>query len=80
MYSRFARGRGNGAGFGFRGFAPPYPYIGRGRGGLPRCGYFTPQGLEAGAQVSDLNNRASIVKDQLAQIEARIEELKKASN
>jgi len=34
------RGFGGGAGFGFRGASPPWPYIGRGRGGLPRCGYF----------------------------------------
>jgi hypothetical protein len=27
-------------GFGFRGSSPPWPYIGRGRGGLPRCGYY----------------------------------------
>jgi hypothetical protein len=27
-------------GFGFRGSSPPWPYVGRGRGGLPRCGYF----------------------------------------
>jgi len=27
-------------GFGFRGDSPPWPYVGRGRGGLPRCGYF----------------------------------------
>ncbi|MBC8273644.1 MAG: DUF5320 domain-containing protein [Chloroflexi bacterium] len=27
----------NGFGFGFRGSSPPWPYIGRGRGGLPRC-------------------------------------------
>ena len=33
-------GRGGGWGFGFRGSSPPWPYIGRGRGGLPRCGYF----------------------------------------
>ncbi|MGQ9546380.1 MAG: DUF5320 domain-containing protein [Dehalococcoidia bacterium] len=33
----FARG---GWGFGFRGSSPPWPYIGLGRGGLPRCGYF----------------------------------------
>ena len=33
-------GRGGGMGFGFRGSSPPWPYIGRGRGGLPRCGYF----------------------------------------
>ena len=30
---------GFGRGFGFRGAAPPYPYVGRGRGGFPRCWY-----------------------------------------
>ncbi|MGB2826777.1 MAG: DUF5320 domain-containing protein [Dehalococcoidales bacterium] len=36
------RGPGSrgGMGFGFRGSSPPWPYVGRGRGGLPRCGYF----------------------------------------
>ena len=34
------RGYGGGMGFGFRGASPPWPYVGRGRGGLPRCGYF----------------------------------------
>jgi hypothetical protein len=36
------RGSGSrgGMGFGFRGSSPPWPYVGRGRGGLPRCGYF----------------------------------------
>ena len=29
-------GRGFGRGFGFRGYSPPWPYVGRGRGGLPR--------------------------------------------
>jgi hypothetical protein len=41
----FGRGRGGGGGgggwgFGFRGSCPPWPYVGLGRGGLPRCGYF----------------------------------------
>jgi len=34
------RGGGGGMGFGFRGSSPPWPYVGRGRGGLPRCGYY----------------------------------------
>jgi len=34
-------------GFGFRGSSPPWPYVGIGRGGLPRCGYFL--GAAAGA-------------------------------
>ncbi|HEY97008.1 MAG TPA: DUF5320 domain-containing protein [Dehalococcoidia bacterium] len=36
----YGRGSGGGMGFGFRGSSPPWPYVGRGRGGLPRCGYF----------------------------------------
>jgi len=30
---------GYGMGYGFRGASPPWPYVGRGRGGLPRCWY-----------------------------------------
>lgn len=53
MVFGFNRGRGmgrgagygtglgmGGGGFGFRGGSPPWPYVGIGRGGLPRCGYF----------------------------------------
>jgi len=44
MFYGFSRGRGGrvggGMGFGFRGNSPPWPYVGRGRGGLPRCGYY----------------------------------------
>ena len=36
----YGRGSRGGMGFGFRGASPPWPYVGRGRGGLPRCGYF----------------------------------------
>ena len=36
----FGRGFRGGMGFGFRGASPPWPYVGIGRGGLPRCGYF----------------------------------------
>jgi hypothetical protein len=36
----YGRSFGGGMGFGFRGASPPWPYVGRGRGGLPRCGYF----------------------------------------
>ena len=31
---------GRGMRFGFRGSSPPWPFVGRGRGGLPRCGYY----------------------------------------
>ena len=42
MYGRNFSGRGQreGMGFGFRGSSPPWPYVGLGRGGLPRCGYY----------------------------------------
>lgn len=39
-FRRGGRGWGMGMGFGFRGSSPPWPYVGLGRGGLPRCGYF----------------------------------------
>ena len=39
MLHGFGSGRGSGTGFGFRGGSPPWPYVGRGRGGLPRCAY-----------------------------------------
>jgi len=41
MSNGYGRGfKGGGWGFGFRGSSPPWPYVGLGRGGLPRCGYF----------------------------------------
>jgi len=42
MLNGYGRGRGSGRGMGlgFRGNSPPWPYVGRGRGGLPRCGYY----------------------------------------
>jgi hypothetical protein len=43
MGNGYGRGYGRGGrgwGFGFRGSSPPWPYVGLGRGGLPRCGYF----------------------------------------
>lgn len=92
-----------GWGFGFRGSSPPWPYVGRGRGGLPRCSYFFGQ---TGAPVASdyaplyerargmpyapatfspqmtskqdldfLRSEAEAVKEQLEQIEARINQL-----
>jgi hypothetical protein len=41
MYGRNFTGPGQrgGMGLGFRGSSPPWPYVGTGRGGLPRCSY-----------------------------------------
>lgn len=72
-------------GFGFRGASPPWPYVGRGRGGLPRCGYylsgpgaapttpFTPPTGEA--ELDSLKSQAEALKGQLEQIEARMRQL-----
>jgi hypothetical protein len=44
MFYGFGQGRGGRvgghAGLGFRGSSPPWPYVGRGRGGMPRCSYY----------------------------------------
>jgi len=74
---------GGGMGFGFRGSSPPWPYVGRGRGGLPRCGYFLSgtAGVPAASQTSReqeiamLQDQQRAMKDNLEQIEVRIKEL-----
>ena len=91
------RGSGGGMGFGFRGSSPPWPYVGRGRGGLPRCGYYlsgagAPPAFQPGIpaspsyqrytpdmtreqELSYLKNQAEAVKEQLEEIESRINQL-----
>jgi len=91
MYGRnitTGRGRSGGAGSGFRGSSPPYPYVGRGRGGLPRCQYpgatFSYGGTSLPAsparmtreQELDLLKKQSVeIGKELESIEARIREL-----
>ena len=89
----FGRGLGGrgGAGFGFRGSSPPWPYVGRGRGGLPRCRY---PGLSGAAvpyaapapywpapsreeELGVLKDQADVMKRELEDIERRIRELEK---
>ena len=90
MFSGFGFGRaGGGAGFGFRGGSPPWPYVGRGRRGLPRCLYpgafmappywpasmpFAPR-MTQEQELDFLKSQAEVIKAQLEQIEARIREL-----
>jgi len=85
-----------GWGFGFRGSSPPWPYVGRGRGGLPRCWYpdlwaypqaaypaYGPWAMPyyQGAphtpeqEIDFLKGEAQAVKDELQEIERRIQEL-----
>lgn len=85
MFYGFGRGSGSrgGMGFGFRGSSPPWPYVGRGKGGLPRCGYFLggTVGVPPATQMSQeqelvfLNDQAQTIKQQLDQIETRIREV-----
>ena len=83
-------GSGGGAGFGFRGSSPPWPYTGRGRGGLPRCAYpslrgmtipYNPvpyQSIPSGEEeLGFLQSQAEATKRQLQDIERRIKELEK---
>ena len=92
MLNWFGRGFGRrgGMGFGFRGSSPPWPYVGRGRGGLPRCGYFlagpgraggAPQyvGMGRDEELEVLRDEAKATREWLEQMEARIKELGKES-
>ncbi|MGD9393829.1 MAG: rRNA methyltransferase [Dehalococcoidia bacterium] len=71
------RSGGGGMGFAFRGASPPWPYVGRGRGGLPRCGYYlrgsAPQAADN--ELESLKSQAAELKGQLEQIEARMRQL-----
>ena len=70
-------------GFGFRGASPAWPYVGRGRGGLPRCRY---PGLIGGIdapnmsreqEIDMLESQAQTMREQLERVEARINQLGK---
>jgi hypothetical protein len=91
MYGRNFAGCGQrggmGMGFGFRGSSPPWPYVGRGRGGLPRCSYYL--GNRANTAFADsvttkdqeidfLKNQAQDLQKGLAAVEARLRDLETA--
>ena len=81
---------GYGRGFGFRGTSPPWPYVGRGRGGRLRFRY---PGLWGAApyiapvtywsapaskeRVGFLKGQVDVMKSQLEDIECRIRKLEK---
>jgi len=86
----FRRGQGGrgGAGLGFRGSSPPYPYIGRGKGGLPRCQYpgatssfrdtlfpAYPAQVTREQELNLLKKQAGDIKETLDKIESRIRDL-----
>jgi NAD-dependent dihydropyrimidine dehydrogenase PreA subunit len=81
------RGIGFGRGFGFRGFSPPYPYVGRGQGGLPRCWYpgvawgapyyaWAPApGTAPYATPSSREQELGYLKEEASYIKARLDEI-----
>lgn len=90
MFGNNYRGRGQrgGVGLGFRGNSPPYPYVGRGRGGLPRCSYpgFTVYNRDLSSpnyqppisseqEIDLLKKQAGDIKKTLDGIESRIRDL-----
>jgi len=95
MVYGFGRGSGRrgGAGFGFRGTSPSWPYVGRGRSGLPRCWYpgvamaspyppvssvYTPQMTQEG-ESGWLKSQADAIKAELNRIETRILDLESSN-
>jgi hypothetical protein len=86
MIYGFGRGQGNrgGTGLAFRGNSPPWPYAGRGRGGLPRCQYsvlaktaLTPPQttLTHEEELGLLKSQAEDTKRHLEDLERRIQEM-----
>ncbi|MFC2007029.1 4Fe-4S binding protein [Chloroflexota bacterium] len=95
MVYGFGRGSGRrgGAGFGFRGTSPSWPYVGRGRGGLPRCWYpgvitaspytpvspaYAPQ-MPQEQEIDRLKGQAEAIKAELNQVEARIQDMESSN-
>ncbi len=84
MFDRNLAGRGQrgGKGMGFRGSSPPWPYVGWGRGGLPRCSYHpgsradtSDQGITREQEISLLKSQAENIKDELNAVESRMRDL-----
>jgi hypothetical protein len=84
--NQIERGQRGGAGLGFRGSSPPYPYIGRGRGGLPRCAYpgsranlsfpaFNTPVMSREQEISLLKTQAETIRKELEAVESRIHDL-----
>ena len=76
------RGQRGGMGMGFRGNSSPWPNIGRGRGGMPRCGCYQAnapqQSFNSGDEITALRNQARNLKNKLGMIESRIQDMEKA--
>ena len=79
----------HGYGFGFRGASCPWPYVGRGRGGLPRCWYpgvvttppygasslHYPPRMTRKQELDFLREEANTLREQLGELESTMKEL-----
>lgn len=84
MFGRNLTGQNQrgGMGLGFKGSSSPWPYVGRGRGGLPRCSYYsgsqvstTAQGITREQEINLLKTQAENMKKDLEMVESRIRDL-----
>lgn len=69
-----------GRGLGFRGASPPSPYVGLGRGGLPRCWHdlgapFVPYPVSREEEKAALRSQAQMLRQWLEEIEQRVKDL-----
>ena len=71
---------GFGKGFGVRGWEPPWPFVGRGRGGLPRCWSYsmTPFAcypMNPEQELAALRSQAETLRRWTEEVEQRIKDL-----
>jgi len=71
---------GFGRGFGFRGWSPPWPFVGWGRGGLPRCwsyigASFPYYPMSPEQEQAMLRSQAETLRRWTEEIELRIKDL-----
>ena len=76
MYG-LGRGRNSnrGSGLGFRGVSPEWPYVGIGRGGLPRCQCPATTSISREQELDFLKKQSETIKSELSHVESRISDL-----
>lgn len=60
---------GYGCGFRFKGATPPWPYIGFGRGGLPRCWYCREPLYKREESLSFLKRELELIEERIKKME-----------
>lgn len=72
------RGAGRGMGFGFRGSSPDWPYVGLGRGGLPRCWAYNAAANAPAEPAKSIkkDEEKKMLQDDLEDLEKQVAEIK----